>query len=189
MWPEDLIKPFRQRELDFDCAEMVLTQLATDKPVVFRGKGYVRQTPDDKLSFKIYVSEIENTDHARDFRAQLSGQAGHLYPDSAYFDLAIIDRHGRKWTAKRLLPARDWSASDAVMPVARGRLWGGLVSTAEPPIGKHLMQLHFFEDVRIPYTRKSIIDGEEWMTASIAKFSAAGCDFEVQERARGRFCR
>jgi hypothetical protein len=49
MWPEDLIKPFRQRELDFDCAEMVLTQLATDKPVVFRGKGYVRQTPDDYI--------------------------------------------------------------------------------------------------------------------------------------------
>lgn len=63
---EEAINALKANSLEIDCVEMILTQNASDKPVVYEGKGYIRQGSDGALSFKILVFKVQRTDMAND---------------------------------------------------------------------------------------------------------------------------
>ena len=79
MNPSEIISAFKQRTLELDCVHMVLTQNTDNSPIAYTGKGYIRQTSDDQLSFKIYVAEAGNTDKVRDLNEMLENKPGKFF--------------------------------------------------------------------------------------------------------------
>jgi hypothetical protein len=60
---DSIITTFRQRSLQIDFLEMSLVQNKKDSGAIsYKGKGYIRQTDDDVLTFKLYVSDTLNND-------------------------------------------------------------------------------------------------------------------------------
>jgi hypothetical protein len=88
MIADDLIKALKQLKLEIDCFEMALVQNLPENPVSYRGKGYIRQTENDTLTFKLYASETKNIDATKYMRAcstfrQIIHRERILYPNRA----------------------------------------------------------------------------------------------------------
>jgi hypothetical protein len=154
-----------QRQLQIDCRAMTLVQNTSDSAVSYRGKGYIRQTDDDTLTFKLYATETRNTDQFADLNRAFGAKPGKIYEPSAYFTLTAVDFDGAIWTAERILPRCNWRHDDG-NPIVHGGLW--TVAIDHPTESQdHTLSLHYFEKAEIP----CIID--------TIKFSAAGAAFTV----------
>jgi hypothetical protein len=68
----DTIETFRRGSLDIDCTRMTLRQ-GKDAGPRFEGRGYLRQTEDGTLLFKLYVNKKENADRAVIFQMLVAG--------------------------------------------------------------------------------------------------------------------
>jgi len=112
MNPSEIIPAFKQRTLELDCVHMALTQNTDNSPIAYTGKGYIRQTNDDRLSFKIYVVEAGNTDKVRDLNEMLENKPGKLFQESEYYNLSVVTTDGLTWTADRVLRSVNWGATD-----------------------------------------------------------------------------
>lgn len=163
---EKVIDDFRQRKLQIDFLEMELIQ---NKPgpnaVVYRGAGYVRQTEDDVLTFRLYANEVINIDLKKSFDVWQAVTPGRLYDETDYYTLKGLASDGTSWTAEQVLPHADWLASHR-KPVAHGRLRSCIRSheRATP----RALALYFFEKADLP--------------CMIPKTSvlAQGCTFEIE---------
>src|SRR5665213_565074 len=79
---DEAAEALKANNLEIDCIEMSLTQEASASPIVYHGKGYIRQDKDGVLNFKIFVSKVENTNIAQQMHQVLSNQSGRTYVDS-----------------------------------------------------------------------------------------------------------
>ena len=80
--------------LDLDCKKMVLRQ-RKDSGEVYDGPGYIRQTPEGGLAFKLYVTTRENVRPMANFSARLQGMAGRLYSPDLFYNLTVVVQHAR----------------------------------------------------------------------------------------------
>jgi len=144
----EIISDFRSRALDIDCFDMSLTQKVPENPILFKGKGYIRQTADDKLKCKLYAEKTVNTDLWKWTGRALSSRSGQLYSDSDYSNLTARDADAVVWTVELVLPNCNWR-SDEDNPIVTGDL---TTLTMEGPAAsrEHSVYLHFFEDVELP---------------------------------------
>jgi hypothetical protein len=171
MNPSEIIPAFKQRTLDLDCVHMILSQTTENAPVTYSGKGYIRQSNDDRLSFKIYVSETTNTDKYHDLKEMLENQPGKLFQPNEYYNLSVVTTDGLSWSADRILRSADWGATDP-NPIVTGYIT--VLATSWPmPDAAHSLSLHFFDDADLPY----IVDR--------AKFAAVNCDVAVSKSDSG----
>jgi hypothetical protein len=166
MNPNRIISEFKQRRLHVDFLEMSLVQ---NKPgngaISYKGKGFIRQTQDDILTFKLYASETHNTDFAADFNWFNHIKSGQVYSDEAYYILNGIASDGSTWAAERVMPECNWHVEHP-NPIVHGKL--SSISGGELVPDPKSIALHFFEKADLPVQIRE------------AKFKAAGCEFDVE---------
>jgi hypothetical protein len=172
MIADDLVMALKQLKLEIDCFEMALVQNRPDSPVSYKGKGYIRQTENDTLTFKLYASETKNIDAIRYMR--LVADSGRLFTASEHV-----------WIAERILPDCDWTSSTP-NPIVTGNIWA-MSSFKSSPSSKHRLRLHFFDDAQLPYSVgvRSTTDGVTSYAPAIARFSSGDADFEVRGQDSG----
>jgi hypothetical protein len=162
-----IIEAFRARKLQVDLLQMELVQ---DKDgsdaIVYTGKGYIRQTEDDALTFKLYADEATNTSMVTSFNSWNDIIPGTLYEKTAYFTLRAVASDGVSWTAEHVLPEFDWLASHD-KPIVRGKL--NSCVRGDAPAEARGLTLHFFENADIP------------CLINQANFTAQGCTFRVKK--------
>src|SRR5260370_19903661 len=182
---DDIITALRQRVVQLDCIEMTLVQNADSDPISYKGKGYIRQTDDDRLTFKIFATETKGTNLFEQLKADLSIQSGRLFVDTDYYTLSAMERDGTIWAAESILPKFHWTVNNPD-PIVVGDLYT-LVVNDRVPGARHSLRLHFFDEANIPYTHLSKVDTADGITVNrdVAKFSAAGCDFVIRKREQG----
>ena len=151
---KDLISDFQRHALEIDCFHISLVQNASEIPISFKGRGYIRQTADDKLTCKIFVEETANTDQWKWMMLQVSGKSGQLYSDNDYFGLVAKDANGTVWTAEGVMPVCNWRSEEA-NPIITADLTmlATEVAAADP---EHLACLHFLENAELPLMPDSV---------------------------------
>lgn len=166
MNPDQIISDFRQRKLHVDFLEMSLVQNKSSKgPVSYNGKGYIRQTGDDVLMFKLYANETLNTDFVANLKRLNEIKSGELYSDDSYYILSGIAADGTAWKAEHVLPNCDWNTQHA-NPIIHGNL-SSITGGELLPAPKSLA-MYFFEKADLPVMIRE------------AKFIAAGYEFHVE---------
>jgi hypothetical protein len=177
---DETIEAFRGGALDFDCKRMLLVQRKKGGER-FEGQGYIRQTTDGTLIFKIYVTECDAKPFGH-LEAQLGIKSGEIFSDEAYFDLDATGRDGTRWTATSILPAPHWDASD--MSVLVNGQMQSITAHLDMPQPSHCLRLHFFEEYEVPLHRMSEAErgGNRWMVRDLAEFEACGSTFVVRKR-------
>jgi hypothetical protein len=177
-----LVSAFHSGQFEIDCLEMRLTQRKQENPIVFSGPGFIRLSGDGNLEFKIYAREVLNTSALASLDDQMNGISGQIYSDGDFYTLAALDRANNQWQADYLIPQVSWPGFQSQTPVVHGELRTlrahGIFAN---PTRKHLLRLHFFEELDLAYTH---IGSEESSTGLVlhrdrAGFSALGCDFWV----------
>ena len=176
------IDAFRHGALDIDCKRMVLTRHKEDGER-FEGQGYIRQSDDGALTFKIYVATHNAEPHSH-LREMLSGVAGKLHGDAAFYDLEATSHDNICWKATRILPGTNWDATDLTVLV-RGGMQSMTAHLDKPkPKHSHYLRLHFFEKYQVPLLLMSEIleNGNRRFVRDRAEFEICGANFEVQRR-------
>jgi hypothetical protein len=169
MIPSEILSAFKLRTLEMDCVDMALVQSADASSISYKGKGYIRQTSEDFLTFKIYATETTNTDASRHLKEFFTAKSGRLFRDNEYYRFVAITSDGTKWTADKVRPIVNWGAQHT-NPIVTGSFINGPLSTEWPMSeAAHSLYLHFFDSTEIP----CIIDQ--------IKFSAVNCDFVVRK--------
>jgi hypothetical protein len=177
---DETINAFRRGALELDCKRMVLTQ-HKEGGERFEGQGYIRQSPDGALIFKIYVTQ-HNAKPFDHFGARLGVTAGKLHSDEMFYDLDATGHDGAHWVAGRILPAPHWDMTDmsvlmaGQMPSATARL--------EIPQEHHYLRLHFFEEYDVPlhYMSETERHGNRHFVRDRAEFDACGSKLKVLKR-------
>jgi hypothetical protein len=179
---EETIDSFRRIALELDCKNIVLRQ-QKDGGEVYEGPGYIRQTPEGALTFKLYVVRRENIRPMENFAARLQGVAGRLYGPDLHYDLSATAHDGIVWTAGRIIPVFNWDTRDeSVMAVGQMQ---SITAKLERPIQpRHHLRLHFFEEYVVPLHQMSQTEqlGSEYMIRDRAEFEGCNCRFEVRVR-------
>jgi hypothetical protein len=177
---DETIDAFRRGAFDLDCKRMVLTQ-HKEGGERFEGQGYIRQSDDGTLIFKIYVVQH----HAKPFghlEAMFSGSAGKLHTDEMFYDLDATGHDGTHWTAVRILLVPHWDATDMTV-LAHGRMQS-MTAHLDMPQKQNYLRLHFFEEYNVPLHRTSETEkhGNRYFTRDRTEFEACGSKFEVRKR-------
>ncbi|WP_439614388.1 hypothetical protein [Reyranella sp.] len=180
---EDQIVRLQAKNFGFDCVKMSLAQSTTTSPILFEGKGYIRQNLEDQFEFKIYPTKPTSIDWNDWCQHKLSANSGKLFQASDYFSLAITDESGGTWTASNILPDCNWLIGHRDPVVVFGKLHS-LNSTQQSPITRNYLKLIFFDEVELPYNQmvKSSVNGRISTARHQAKFSAANCNFLVSKQ-------
>jgi len=111
MSPDPIISDFKQRKLHIDFFEMSLVQNKPgEEAISYKGKGYIQQTDDDVLTFKLYANETQNTDFVSNLTDLNKIKSGEVYPDDSYYTLSGIAADGTAWNAGHVLPDCRWNA-------------------------------------------------------------------------------
>lgn len=162
-----IISDFRQRNLHIDFVDMLLTQkTAPENAISYRGKGYVRQTEDDILTFKLYAGETTNTNFLANLDRMTGIQSGELYSDKDLYELVGTASNGTIWVAKGVIPQCDWP-SEQHQPIVYSQL--GSIEVGSPAANPKSLSLHFFEKADLPVPIRN------------ARFEAARCDFHLEK--------
>jgi hypothetical protein len=112
--------------------------------------------------------------------AMLSFKSGEVFSDEAFYDLDASGHDGTRWTAKGILPAPSWNASD--MSVLVNAQMQSINLDRHHP--RHFLRLHFFEEYEVPLHRVTETEkhGNRWMVRDRAEFAACRSQFEVRKR-------
>jgi hypothetical protein len=162
-----IISDFEQGKFHIDFLEMSLVQNKVDtKPVIYKGKGYIHQTDDDVIAFKLYANETLNTDFVVHFNRLNEIQSGELYSDDSYYTLSAIAGDGAVWKAEHVSLHCVWHAKHA-NPIVHGQL--STIRGGDLLPNPKSLAMHFFEKADLPMQ----IHGE--------KFTAADCEFHVEK--------
>lgn len=97
---EELIA-FRKNSWLADCPRMVLKSQANQNPTTLYGSGFISQSSDGRLQFKIYVTR-ERAASNSDFLDSIT--AGEVIPEQCFYAFRATDSTARVWHAERLLP-------------------------------------------------------------------------------------
>ncbi len=159
------VEDLRQRKLQIDFTELKLVQSKATNPVSYTGAGYIRQTDDDLLSFKLYSVHFANTNCVPDLKRLGRFVSGTLYDDEDYYTLTGTAVDGTTWVAEKVLPHADWPLS-RTNPVLQGRI-AHCVRGERSPTSRDL-QMYYFEKADIPC----------WLNQ--VKFDAGGCEFHIE---------
>jgi hypothetical protein len=151
---QEIASDFRRRAFGIECIDMLLVQKTAERPMRFRGKGYVRQTADDRLTCKILVETSENITQWDWINREISAKPGTLYSPSDYFDLTVEDDKNTSWRSEKLLPIIGWPA-DRVTPIIDINLDRLTFETHEDNREKSVC-LYFFEEIDLPLLTDSI---------------------------------
>ena len=144
---DETIADLKAGKLAIDCIDMALTQVADERPITFRGKGYIRQDEEGVFRFKIYAQEVDNTDHFKTLERHLQGQSGTIVERQEYYSLVATDMAGKAWAATDLLPDCSWGSGGAV--VVSGTI--ALLTTCyQTSLGAGGLRVHFFDSADIP---------------------------------------
>lgn len=178
---DETIDTFRRGAIDLDCKKMVLRQRKGGGPH-FEGQGYIRQSQDGSLLFKLYVANYGNTKPTDHLDPWINAVAGALHSDDAFYDLTAVGHDGTNWTAARILPAIDWDMADN-NALARGQLQS-IVAHLKLPQPHCYLRLHFFEEYDVPlrFMSKTETHGAEYLVRDRAEFEACGSKFTVRKR-------
>jgi hypothetical protein len=101
---DETIQAFRRGALEIDCKRMIVTQ-RKEGGTRFEGPGYINQSADGRLAFKIYAVKRENTHPLAHLEAHVTLATGKIPDDEVYYDLLAIAHDGTTWTADRLSPS------------------------------------------------------------------------------------
>lgn len=175
------IEDFRRAQLDLDCRRIVLTQ-NKEGGERYEGKGYIRQTPDGVLVYKLYVTRHENATPHGSLMTHL-GHVGKIHREETLFNLEAVARDGTKLCSSRLFPKPSWDFSTGQPEVVSGELHS-LTAFPRLPQENHCMELYFFEEYNVPLTEWSEVEdsaGKHSVTDS-AEFDACGAHFTVRVR-------
>lgn len=177
----ETIDAFRNGKVNIDCQKMVLKQ-HIEGGEYFEGLGYIKQTDDGTLNFKLYVTKFENVIPLGHLKTRLNAGAGKLYAEHAFYDLTAIGHDGTIWTSSRMLPAIHWDMVDNSV-IADG-LMQSVLAVLKTPQLNHYLRLHFFEEYEVPLHKMSKIEeyGRECLILDRAEFEACDSKFEVWKR-------
>jgi hypothetical protein len=178
---DETIDAFRRGAVDLDCKKMVLSQ-HKEGGERFEGQGYIRQTPDGALIFKLYVAKFENAEPFGHLKARFNAVGGKLHTDDMFYDLAAVGHDGTNWSAVRILPAIHWDMTDS-SALANGHMQS-IVASLELPQRNHYLRLHFFEEHNVPlhFMSQTEKHGNEYWVRDRAEFEACGSKFQVRRR-------
>lgn len=104
---DETIEAFRNGAIELDCKKIELRQHKNGGEY-FEGQGYIRQSQDGTLKFKMYVTKFENASPFAHIATRMNRGAGKLYTDDVFYDLMAVGRDGTTWTATRILPSPSW---------------------------------------------------------------------------------
>lgn len=175
------IEIFRLAQLDLDCRRIVLTQ-NKEGGARYEGKGYIRQTPDGVLVYKLYVTSYENVTPHGSLETYLS-HIGKIHPDETFFNLEAQTRDGTTVRASRLFPKPSWDMSTGQPEFVSGELQA-LTAYPHLPQENHCMELYFFEEYDVPLNGWSEVedsDGRHYVTDT-AEFDSCDAHFTVRVR-------
>lgn len=174
------IDSFRLCAVDLDCKKMVLSRRKVDGER-FEGQGYIRQTSEGALTFKIYVTKSENVDFAAGPEVLLC-LSSRLRTDEEYYDLTAVTRNGTTWNANKIIPNFNWDMFDLSVLV-KGNL-GSITADLKNGQSAQYLRLHFFEEYNLPLHLMSKVEehGNSYMTLDHAQFESCGSKFEIRER-------
>ncbi|MEQ8249417.1 MAG: hypothetical protein RID42_17215 [Alphaproteobacteria bacterium] len=164
--PASIISDFKKGNLHVDFLEMTLLQNSpSDNAISYNGRGYIRQTEEGALEYKLYANETRNSNYIVDFRRQFEVQSGEVLPEDSYFTLTGVAANGGSWKAEHVIPKCDWHAQHAD-PIVYGKL--SSVTGGEPPSNPKAIALHFFEKTDLP-----ILNNE-------SKFGIGDSEFHIE---------
>jgi hypothetical protein len=177
---DETIEAFRRGVLDIDCKRMALTQIK-EGGERFEGQGYIRQSDDGSLIFKIYVEKADAKPLGH-LDAIFNSPAGKLHSDEMFYDLHATAHDGTHWTATRILPAAHWDMTDQTV-LANGKMQAMTAHIDLPQTRNHLV-LHFFEEYRVPLHQMTETEryGNRYFTRDRAEFATLGVEFSVRVR-------
>jgi hypothetical protein len=182
MTADDLITALERQTFEIESPRIILTQNTEINPIIFKGKGHVRQTEDDALAFELFATESENSSSPSGSEFINVSAGARLLVDIDYYTLSLITDDGREWIADRVIVS-DRSIVDGFHPTLKGIIESSLLNRTEYTSDGYSLRLCFFDDVSLPY-RGMYIDGGKTYIRTIDKFTAAGADFFVREEDR-----
>jgi hypothetical protein len=175
------IDAFRRNAIDLDCKNVVLRR-RQDGCERYEGPGYIRQSIDGALIFKIYVIKSENAKPLGHLNALLNPAFGKLHPDDMFYDLEAMGHDRTRWFAARIIPVMNYDMTDGSV-IITGQMQSITANLDLPQPRPHL-RLHFFEEYDVPLRLMSRTEehGNEYMVRDRAEFEACGSKFEVRQR-------
>ncbi len=173
MRTDDLIEAFRTNALFIDCVEMTLTQRGADEPLIFKGKGFIRQDERGRTIFRLYTTS-DDVDQATYYFDVAHTEPGALLGEEKYFDLRATDKLNGTWIADRLSINPTW-------PVAGPPIIGGELDELETERvwqpTRCTLKMLLFEDLKFPTNR-----GRALINQPISStFNALGYKFDVYQ--------
>jgi hypothetical protein len=175
------IDDFRRDAIDLDCKNIVISQ-RQEGGERYKGPGYIRQSKDGALIFKIYVIKSENAKPLCHLNALLNAAPGKLHTDDMFYDLEAVGRDETRWFAARIIPVMNWDMTDGSVLIT-GQMQS-ITGNLNLPQRWHYLRLHFFEEYDVPLRLMSRTEehGNECMVLDRAEFEACGSKFEVRRR-------
>lgn len=166
MTPEQVISDFRQRKLYIDFFEMSVVQNKSgEEAISYKGKGYVQQTDDDIITFRLYANQTLNTDLVASMNDLNKTKSGEIISGESYYTMSGVAADGAVWRSEHVLPYCDWHG-DHANPIVHGTL-SSITGGESLPDPKSLA-MYFFEKADLPVLIRE------------RKFTAAGCEFHVE---------
>jgi hypothetical protein len=187
MISSEIIQALKERKLDLDCVEMVLRQNKEPDSIAFAGKGYIRQTSDDAITFKLYADRTENTTMIASLDTLNRVRSGTLYEKSDYYTLQAKSIDGAVWITESILPEHHWNI-DNPNPILTGKL-SSVYSVTQVTKPKHSLYLRFFDEANVPTTLVSELstDYGTKRTRNRSEFRVGDMEFIVRKLEDGTF--
>src|SRR4028118_2353492 len=90
------VEALRRGAWEIDCPRIAMKRRGgAGAPASLSGAGFIRQTSDRQLFFKLYPARSKNM--AEPDLGAMFVEAGDAVPDEAYYDLVATDTYGRRW--------------------------------------------------------------------------------------------
>jgi len=197
---ESFVDDLLSRTREVECRELKLVQNIDVEPCTIIGAGYLKSTPEGKLSFKIFSAVIVNGPSEP---INLSDEIpGKIIDKCKYFCLWVTDMYGKLWTAERVLPDVQSSGSTSV----EGDIWelrrtekitsGEFAEQIDATARSGTLTLWFENQIELPSNAGTSVQkivvphdgtnsrwddnfGPRSMRSNILRFSCFGCDFDI----------
>ncbi|MGN4149527.1 hypothetical protein ACS0Y3_03875 [Burkholderia gladioli] len=175
------IEDFRLGKVNLDCKRMLLSQ-NKEGGERYEGKGFIKQTEDGVLVYKLYITKVEHATPFDHLAIKLNG-LGTLHNDEMYYNLTAETYDGTTVSATRISPNISWDTSANVAEIAVGKLQS-LMAEVEFPQIHHIVELYFFEEYEVPLHEMSEAEenDQKYWTLDTSKFEACGAEFTVKAR-------
>lgn len=184
---QKIVTSFFNGEMHEECISMVLSQNTEDSPIIFKGKGYIKQNKSKSIHFTIYSIGAHDTRTEERFFPESIGIPGQIVSADKYYTLEVINSFGKRWRAERIIP--DFNPSyleDGTHVIAKGKIHSFESQEQEDWIDCHSLAIAYFIDVDFPcneVTESNVIvagrEARKSRSRDIAKFDNSFGTFEL----------